>query len=281
LEYTQILCEISDRILTITLNRPEKMNAMTGFMCWEIIDALNKADDNDEVRVIIITGAGNVFSAGADLESANSAELPEGFDPERDIAGMVSLKIYDMKKPVIAAYNGVTVGMALTTTLSADIRIASENARFGLVFTRRAFVSEGACNWFLPRIVGMGKAAEWLLTGRIFKVQEAFDARLVTEVLQEDRLLQRAREIAKEIVLNTSSVSVALCRQLLWKFVGTEHPMEAHQMESKALLWIMNSPEMMEGIMSFLEKRKPNFPLKLSKDMPEFYPWWPDRPFRP
>ena len=287
MEYKQILCEISDRILTITLNRPEKMNAMTSFMCWEIIDALNKADDNDEVRVIIITGAGNVFSAGADLEQPGvdqgpgSMELPAGFDPERDIAGMVSLAIYDMKKPVIAAYNGVTVGMALTTTLASDIKIASENARFGLPFTKRAFVSEGACNWFLPRIVGMGKAAEWLLTGRIFKVQEAFDARLVTEVLQEDRLLPRAREIAGEIVLNTSPVSVALCRQLLWKFVGTEHPMEAHQMESKVLKWILNTPETMEGIMSFLEKRKPNFPLKPSKDMPEFYPWWPDRPFRP
>lgn len=281
MEYTQILYEISDGILTITLNRPERMNAFTHVMCKEIIDALYKADDDDKVRVIIITGAGNAFSAGIDLESVGgNTELPEGFDPERDIAGMISLTIYDMKKPVIAAYNGITVGMALTTTLAADIRIASENARFGLVFTRRAFVSEGASNWFLPRIVGMGKAAEWLLTGRIFEVQEAFDARLVTEVLTEDRLIPRAREISQEIVLNTSPVSVALCRQLLWKLVGAEHPMEAHQMESKALKWIAKTPETIEGVMSFMEKRKPNFPLKPSKDMPEFYPWWPERPFK-
>jgi enoyl-CoA hydratase/carnithine racemase len=193
---------------------------------------------------------------------------------------MISLTVYDLKKPVITAYNGATIGMALTTTLSADIRIASENARFGMPFTRRAFVSEGASNWFLPRIVGMGKAAEWLFTGKIFQVQEALDARLVTEVLPQDRLIPRAREIAQEIVQNTSPVSVALCRQLLWKSVGTEHPMEAHQMESKALHWITKTPDTVEGVMSFMEKRKPNFPLKPSKDMPDFYPWWPERPFR-
>jgi enoyl-CoA hydratase/carnithine racemase len=165
-------------------------------------------------------------------------------------------------------------------TLAADVRIASENARFGLVFTRRAFVSEGSSNWFLPRIVGMGKAAEWILTGRVFGVQEALAARLVTEVLPSDGLISRAREIAQEIVQNTSPVSVALCRQLLWKMVATDHPMEAHKMESKMLFWITKQPDVIEGVMSFLEKRKPNFPMKPSKDMPDFYPWWPDRPFR-
>jgi len=285
MEYTQILYEVSDRILTITLNRPEKMNAFTHVMCKEVIDALHRADDDDDVRVIIITGAGNAFCAGTDLESAGGqgrgkTQLPEGFDPERDIAGMVTLTMYDLKKPVIAAFNGVAVGVGLTMTLAADIRIASENARFGLVFTRRAFVSEGASNWFLPRIVGMGKAAEWILTGRVFGVQEALAARLVTEVLPPDGLVPRARELANEIVQNTSPVSVALCRQLLWKMVGTDHPMEAHKMESKTLSWMTKNPDVIEGVMSFLEKRKPNFPMKPSKDMPDFYPWWPERPFR-
>ncbi|MBM3183525.1 MAG: enoyl-CoA hydratase [Chloroflexi bacterium] len=285
MEYTQILYEVSDRILTITLNRPEKMNAFTHVMCKEVIDALHRADDDDDVRVIIITGAGNAFCAGTDLESAGGqgrgkTQLPEGFDPERDIAGMVTLTMYDLKKPVIAAFNGVAVGVGLTMTLAADIRIASENARFGLVFTRRAFVSEGASNWFLPRIVGMGKAAEWILTGRVFGVQDALAARLVTEVLPPDGLVPRARELASEIVQNTSPVSVALCRQLLWKMVGTDHPMEAHKMESKTLSWMTKNPDVIEGVMSFLEKRKPNFPMKPSRDMPDFYPWWTDRPFR-
>lgn len=287
MEYTQILYEVSDRILTITLSRPEKMNAFTHVMCKELIDALHRADDDDEVRVIIITGAGKAFCAGTDLESAGgnqgqgNRQLPEGFDPERDIAGMVTLTMFDLKKPVIAAYNGVAVGVGLTMTLAADVRIASENARFGLVFTRRAFVSEGASNWFLPRIVGMGKAAEWILTGRVFGVQEALAARLVTEVLPTEGLIPRAREIAQEIVQNTSPVSVALCRQLLWKMVGTDHPMEAHKMESKMLSWMTKKPDVIEGVMSFLEKRRPNFSMKPSKDMPGFYPWWPDRPFRP
>ncbi|MBM3149704.1 MAG: enoyl-CoA hydratase [Chloroflexi bacterium] len=285
MEYSQILYQVSDRILTITLNRPERMNAFTHVMCKEVIDALHRADDDDEVRVIIITGAGNAFCAGTDLESAggrggDKTQLPEGFDPERDIAGMVTLTMYDLKKPVIAAFNGVAVGVGLTMMLAADIRIASENARFGLVFTRRAFVSEGASNWFLPRIVGMGKAAEWILTGRVFGVQEALAARLVTEVLPPDGLVPRARELASEIVQNTSPVSVALCRQLLWKMVGTDHPMEAHKMESKTLSWMTKNPDVIEGVMSFLEKRKPNFPMKPSKDMPDFYPWWPERPFR-
>jgi len=285
MEYTQIRYEVSEGILTITLDRPERMNACTHIMSKEIIDALHKADDDDKVRAIIITGAGNAFCAGTELASEGdlgkaNLKIPDDMEPDRDIAGMVTLTIYDLKKPVIAAYNGVAVGIGLTMTLAADVRIASENARFGLVFTRRAFVSEGASNWFLPRIVGMGKAAEWLLTGRIFKVQEALDARLITEVLPADSLIPRAREIAQEIALNTSPVSVALCRQLLWKLVGTEHPMEAHQMESKALFWITKTPDVVEGITSFMEKRKPNFPMKPSKNMPEFYPWWPDRPFR-
>ena len=287
MEYNQISYEVSDRILTITLNRPERMNAFTNVMCKEVMDALHQADADDEVRVIIITGAGRAFCAGTDLDSGagnmgrDNLQLPEGLDPDRDIAGMVTLTMFDLKKPVIAAFNGVAVGVGITMTLSADIRIASENARFGFVFTRRAFVSEGASNWFLPRIVGMGKAAEWILTGRVFGVQEALAHGLVTEVLPPDGLIPRAREIAQEIVQNTSPVSVALCRQLLWKMVGTDHPMETHRMESKALSWIAQKPDVIEGVTSFLEKRPPNFSMKPSKDMPDFYPWWPDRPFRP
>jgi len=164
-------------------------------------------------------------------------------------------------------------------TLAMDIRLASENARIGFVFARRGLVAEGASTWFLPRIVGVGKAAEWIYTGKVFGVQEALAHGLVSEVLQPDALIPRARELAMEIAQNTSAVCVALCRQLLWKMLGADHPMEAHKIDSKAIWWIFEQPDALEGIMSFLEKRPPNFPMKPSTDMPDFYPWWTNRPF--
>lgn len=285
MEYTQIKYELADKILTITLNRPERLNAFTRVMCKELVDAFGRADADDNVRVIIVTGAGRAFCAGADLDPdmANLAWRPEAspddIEIRRDTAGLVTLAIYDLKKPVIAAINGPAVGVGITMTLAMDIRLASESARIGFVFTRRGLVAEGASTWFLPRIVGMGKAAEWIYTGRVFGAQEALAHGLVNEVLPPDTLIPRAREIATEIVQNTSAVCVALCRQLLWKMAGADHPMEAHKIDSKALWWIFQQPDAREGVMSFLEKRQPNFVMKPSTDMPDFYPWWHSRFF--
>lgn len=285
MEYTQIMYEISDRILTITLNRPERLNAYTLTMCNELIDAFGRADADDDVRVVIVTGAGRAFCAGADLSpdgvvsERRPGEPTDDIEERRDLAGRLTLPIYDLKKPVIAAINGPAAGVGITMTLAMDIRLASENARMGFVFTRRGIVAEGASHWFLPRIVGMGKAAEWILTGRVFGAQEALAHGLVTEVLPPDALIPRAREIALEIAQNTSAISVALCRQLLWKMVGADHPMEAHKIESKGVEWTFQQADAREGITSFLEKRPPNFTMKPSTDMPDFYPWWTERPF--
>jgi len=285
MEYTQIMYEISDRVLTITLNRPERLNAYTLTMCNELIDAFGRADADDDVRVVIVTGAGRAFCAGADLSpdgvtsERRPGEASDDVEEHRERAGRLTLPIYDLKKPVIAAINGPAAGVGITMTLAMDIRLASENARIGFVFTRRGIVAEGASHWFLPRIVGMGKAAEWILTGRVFGAQEALAHGLVTEVLPPDALIPRAREIALEIAQNTSAISVALCRQLLWKMVGADHPMEAHKIESKGVEWSFQQADAREGITSFLEKRPPNFTMKPSTDMPEFYPWWTERPF--
>ena len=285
MEYTQIMYEISDRILTITLNRPERLNAYTLTMCNELIDAFGRADADDDVRVVIVTGAGRAFCAGADLSpdgvtsERRPGEASDDVEEHRELAGRLTLPIYDLKKPVIAAINGPAAGVGITMTLAMDIRLASENARMGFVFTRRGIVAEGASHWFLPRIVGMGKAAEWILTGRVFGAQEALAHGLVTEVLPPDALIPRAREIAMEIAQNTSAIAVALCRQLLWKMLGADHPMEAHKIESKGVEWSFQQADAREGITSFLEKRPPNFTMKPSTDMPEFYPWWTERPF--
>ena len=285
MEYTQIMYEISDRILTITLNRPERLNAYTLTMCNELIDAFGRADADDDVRVVIVTGAGRAFCAGADLSpdgvtsEGRPGEASDDVEEHRELAGRLTLPIYDLKKPVIAAINGPAAGVGITMTLAMDIRLASENARMGFVFTRRGIVAEGASHWFLPRIVGMGKAAEWILTGRVFGAQEALAHGLVTEVLPPDALIPRAREIAMEIAQNTSAIAVALCRQLLWKMLGADHPMEAHKIESKGVEWSFQQADAREGITSFLEKRPPNFTMKPSTDMPEFYPWWTERPF--
>jgi enoyl-CoA hydratase/carnithine racemase len=285
MEYSQILYEVSNRILTITLNRPERLNVFSLVIYQELVDAFSRADADDDVRVVIVTGAGRAFCAGADLDpksgilerySAERHGVPEAY---RDPAGLLNLQIYDLKKPVIAAINGPAVGVGITMTLAMDIRLASENARIGFVFTGRGLVAEGASTWFLPRIVGMGKAAEWMLTGRVFGAQEALAHGLLAEVLPADALIPRAREIASEIAQNTSATSVALCRQLLWKMLGADHPMEAHKIDSKAFWWSLQQPDAREGITSFLEKRPPSFTMKPSTDMPSFYPWWSDRPF--
>lgn len=284
-QFEQIIYDVEDRVLTITLNRPDRLNAFTGTMQNELIDAFTRADNDDEVRVIIMTGAGRGFCAGADLSGGETtfdrARRGEtvGITNRRDGGGKVSLAIYDMRKPLIAAVNGPAVGVGVTMTLPMDIRLASEKARFGFVFTRRGIVPEACSSWFLPRIVGISQAAEWMLTGRVFSAQEALERRLVSQVLPPDELLPRAREIALEIAQNTSAVSVALTRQMIYKALGADHPMEAHKIESKGIVHMGAAEDIKEGINSFMEKRLPDFPMKASTDMPDYYPWWEERTF--
>ena len=286
MEYTQIKYEISDKILTLTLNRPEKLNAFTPTIKAELIDALDRADADDGVRVVIVTGAGRAFCAGADLSGGGQTwdfkaqESAGSLETHRDGGGLVTLKIYDMKKPLIAAINGAAVGVGITMTLPMDIRLASENAKMGFVFARRGIVPEACSSWFLPRIVGISKAAEWVLTGRIFEAREALACGLVSEVLAPDDLMPRAREIASEIAQNTSAISVALARQLLWKMLGADHPMEAHKLDSKCMFWAGAGADAREGVLSFFEKRPAKFTMKPGSEMPEFYPWFADRPFK-
>ena len=280
--FDQILCEVDDRIATVTLNRPDRLNAWTITMMEELIKAFDILDKDDEVRAIIVTGAGRAFCAGADLDPGNFADRQKEMRTDkvpRDTAGQFTLKVYETKKPVIAAINGPAVGVGTTMTLPMDIRIASETARMGLVFNRRGMVPEGCCTWFLPRILGLSQAAEWILTGRVFSAQEALQGGLVSRVLPEETLLPTARELAHEIADNTSGISTALSRQMLWRMLGADHPMEAHKLESKCLHYMFQSIDLLEGVASFLEKRPPNFEMKPSTDMPDFFPWWSDRSY--
>lgn len=288
MELKYLKYEVADNILTLTLNTPDKMNAVNAASCKELIAAFDAADIDDDIRAVIVTGAGRAFCAGADLsDDSNRDSFYDRFTGKADTAlrrddgGVVCLRIYDMKKPVIAAINGAAVGFGITLTLPMDVRIASTKAKMGFVFARRGIILDGAATWFLPRLVGMGAAAEWVYSGRIFSSQEAFDRRLVSELLEPDELMPRARQIAREIVDNSSSISVALCRQLMWKMLGADHPMEAHVLESKILNWMYGVGDSLEGVKSFLEKRQPVFPMKVSKDMPGFYPWWKQREFKP
>ncbi len=280
MEYSHIRYEVSERILTVTLNRPEKMNTFTPRMREELIDALGAADADDDIRVVLVTGEGRAFCAGADFERGGetfdygSRDVEDTLETHRDNGGLVSLRIYDMKKPVIGAINGAAVGVGVTMTLPMDIRLASEDARFGFVFTRRGVVPEACSSWFLPRIVGMSKAMEWVITGRVFSPSEALSAGLVSKVVPHEELVPTAMGLALEIAENTSAVSVALARQLMLRMSAAEHPMEAHKIDSKCMYWMGGRKDAAEGIRSFLEKRKPMFSMKPGSDMPEFYPWW-------
>jgi enoyl-CoA hydratase/carnithine racemase len=279
MEFQQIRCEVEDPIATITLNRPERLNAWTNVMMDELIRAFQMLEMNNEVRAIIVTGAGRSFCAGADLDPDNLGRIMATMrsnEVPRDTVGQFTLKVFEMKKPVIAAINGLSVGAGITLTLAMDIRIASDEAKIGFIFNRRGMVPEGCCTWFLTRIVGISRASEWILTGRIFSAQEAMDAGLVNYVLPPEKLLPRARELALEIADNTSAVSIALSRQMLWRMLGADHPMEAHKIESKCLHYLFHTTDGQEGLGSFLRKRKPKFEMKSSSDMPDFYPWWND-----
>jgi enoyl-CoA hydratase/carnithine racemase len=281
--YETIKVDVSNHIMTITLNRPNRMNAFNSQMRDDLFHAFNRADTDDDVRVVIMTGEGKGYCAGADLHKdggigtfAKDTPLEE----HRDGGGLLSLRIYELNKPIIAAINGPAVGVGITMTLPMDIRIASTNAKMGFVFTRRGIVPEACSGWFLPRIVGINQAMEWAFSGRIFSTEEALESGLVSRVVPPEDLLKTAREIAAEIVENTSATSVALTRQLMWRMLGADHPMESHKIESKLIPWAGHQPDAQEGVESFLEKRKANFTMKVSSDMPDFYPWWQERQFK-
>ena len=281
MDYEQILYDVDDNILTITLNRPEKLNAFTNQMMLEMIDAFDRADADDEIKAIIITGAGRGFCAGADLSSGSSTfdadKAGTGLKP--DGGGLLTLRIFECLKPVIAACNGPAVGVGVTMQCAMDIRLASADARYGFVFAKRGIVPEACSSWFLPRIVGINQALEWAMSGRIFDAEEALDRRFVRSVHPGDELLTAARSLAKEFAHQTSSVSVAMIRQMMWKMLGADHPMEAHKIDSRGVYYTGRSADANEGVQSFLERRAAEFPGKVSTDMPEFFPWWTPREF--
>ena len=282
--YETIIYEVEDNVLTITLNRPERLNAFTREMQAEMIDALDRADADDEVRAIIVTGAGRGFCAGADLGSGGNTFNADGREDResglhRDGGGVLTLRIYEVNKPMISAVNGAAVGVGVTMQLPMDIRLASTNAKFGFVFARRGIVPEACSSYFLPRVVGISQALEWCYSGKVFNAQEAYEGGLIRKPLAPEELLPRAREIAREIVENTSSVSVTLIRHMMWRMLNADHPMEAHKIDSRGIYHRGKSPDSKEGVESFLEKRPAVFPDKVSADMPPYFPWWDEREF--
>jgi len=283
--FKQITYEISENILTITLNRPDKLNAFTHIMRDELIEAFDRADEDDEVRAVIITGAGRAFCAGADLSEGKNTfnydalGVSTGGEVHRDGGGRVTLRMFQSKKPIIGAINGPAVGIGATMTLPFDIRIASNTAKIGFVFSRRGIVPEACSSWFLPRIVGISQALEWVYSGKVFSAEEAKLGGLVRSLHEPEDLLAAAREIARSFIDETSAVSVALSRQMLWRMLGADHPMEAHKVDSRGIFYMGQSPDVVEGVQSFLEKRPAKFSMKPSTDMPVYYPWWKEPEF--
>lgn len=274
-----VLYDVADGVGTVTLNRPDRLNAVDAPMLDALVAAFDRADADDAVRAVIVTGAGRAFCAGADLGAGGATFDRSGTRPEdhRDGGGRVTLRIFDLKKPVIAAINGPAVGFGVTLTLPMDVRLASSAARLGFVFARRGVVPEACSTWFLTRLVGISQAAEWVLTGRVFTPEEALAGRLVSRVLPPGELLPAARALAREIADHTAPVAVALARQMLWKLLGADHPREAHRLDSLGMYWTGRSADAREGVTAFLEKRPARFPLRASADMPPFYPWWTPR----
>ncbi|HEY5047699.1 MAG TPA: crotonase/enoyl-CoA hydratase family protein [Rhizomicrobium sp.] len=295
--YEQIKADVKDNILTLTLNRPEKLNAFTGTMMNEMIDVFARANCDDEVRAIVVTGAGRAFCAGADLSAGavtfdynargdrpdraagSGADIDWSDERLRDGGGRLTLAIFECLKPVIAAVNGPAVGVGVTMQLAMDIRLASESARFGFVFARRGIVPEACSSWFLPKIVGISQALDWTLSGRVFDAQEALRGNLVKEVVEPENLLPRAYALAAEIRDNTAPVSVALIRQMMWRLSALDDPMEAHKIDSRGIYSRGSSGDVKEGVAAFLEKRPANFQQKVSSDMPPWFPWWSERTY--
>jgi enoyl-CoA hydratase/carnithine racemase len=281
-----VATDLTDRIFTITLDRPDRLNAFTVPMQLELCAALDEVDANPDVRAVVVTGRGRGFCAGADLAMGGDtfdvqagSPGPGADDAHRDEGGLVALRIFQCTKPVIAAINGPAVGVGATMTLPMDVRLASESARFGFVFARRGLVPEACSSWFLPRVVGINTALEWTLTGRVFDAQEAFDRGLVRSIHAPDDLLPAAHELASEIASTTSAVSVAMTRQMLWRMLGEPHPMAAHRVDSPAIASLGRSADVREGVTSFLEKRPPQFTDRVPADLPPVWPWWQEPDF--
>ena len=300
MSYETIRYEVADGIATVTLNRPDVYNAMNQQMTRELIAVFDETDRDDAVRAVIVTGEGKAFCGGADLskgadifnkdkngavQQGESIYREDGsidFSKEgaRDGGGTLALRIFASLKPVIGAINGAAAGVGASMLLPMDIRIASDKARLGFVYARRGIVYECCSSWFLPRIVGIARALEWSFSGRVMSAQEIKDGGLVSQIVPHEELLARAREIAREIADNTAPVSIALMRQMAWRSLGMDHPMEAHRWESRGITTRGKSPDAKEGVMSFKEKRLPNFPCKVSSDMPDYFPWWEEPRYR-
>jgi enoyl-CoA hydratase/carnithine racemase len=288
--YETLILDVADGIATMTLNRPDKLNAFNTQMMKDMIAAFDETDANDDVRCVIVTGAGRAFCAGADLSAGaetfnydaraaedREARMREGV--QRDGGGLLTLRIFESLKPVISACNGPAVGVGVTMQCAMDIRLASENARYGFVFARRGLNPEAASSWFLPHLVGVQTALEWCYTGRIFPASEAKERGFVRSIHAPDDLLPAARAIAREIADNTAPVSVAITRQLIWRMAGAAHPMEAHKADSRGIQARGKSGDAREGVSSFLEKRPPAYPDRVSKDLPDIWPHWPQPTF--
>jgi enoyl-CoA hydratase/carnithine racemase len=290
-QYETIRYEVADAVATITMSRPDKLNAFTGQMMHEMIDAIDRVDADDAVRAVIVTGEGRAFCAGADLSEGVDAFVFEGdvvrpdgsldysVDAARDGGGRLTLRLFQCLKPLIAAINGPAVGIGATMTLAMDIRLASSAARMGFVFARRGIVPEAASSFFLPRIVGISQALEWCYSGRVFDAQEAHDGGLVRSLHAPDELLPTAQAIAREIADNTAPVSIALIRQMMWRGTGMSDPMEAHRIDSRGILSRGRSADVAEGVTAFLEKRPAAFPDRVSANMPDFFPWWQEQAY--
>lgn len=294
---TELILEQRDHLLTVTLNRPEALNALTVTMLRELIAAFDHADGDDDVRAVIVTGAGRGFCAGADLSGGSgSFDYEEALAGDeatsqlvgagkaaggelRDGGGLLTLRIFECTKPVIAAINGPAVGVGATMTLPMDIRLAADTARFGFVFAARGIVPEACSSWFLPRIVGISRAAEWCYTARVFPAAEALDGGLVRSLHPAEGLLDAARDLGREIAENAAPVSVALSRMMLWRMLGADHPMEAHKIDSRGVNHTGRGPDAREGITAFFEKRPARWSMRVSQDMPPFVPWWEERRF--
>ncbi|MGI9325462.1 MAG: crotonase/enoyl-CoA hydratase family protein [Pseudomonadales bacterium] len=284
MSYETIQYDVANHILTLTLHRPEQLNAFNRQMMTEMVDALDRADADDDVRAIIVTGSGRAFCAGADLAAGGKTFDADGRDDRAsglhpDGGGVLTLRIFDCKKPMIAAINGAAVGVGVTMTLPMDIRIAADTAKFGFVFARRGIVPEACSSYFLPRVVGISQALEWCYSGRVFPASEAHAGGLLRSLHDKNDLLDAANAIAREIADNTSAISVTMTRQMMWKLLGADHPMEAHKIDSRAIYELGRSADAAEGVQSFLEKRDAQFPGKVSSDLPDFYPWWSERKF--
>jgi enoyl-CoA hydratase/carnithine racemase len=277
MNFEEIRYEVADHVLTITLDRPDRLNAFTPTMARELIEAFDRSDADDDVHAVIVTGAGRGFCAGADLGGGGGTfdwRDRDGGDAgvPRDGGGQVTLRIFDSLKPVIAAINGPAVGVGITMTLPMDVRIAASGAKIGFVFARRGIVPEACSSWFLPRLVGISQAMEWVATGRVFLAEEALAGGLVRSVHPADEVLGVAQELAAEIASEAAPVSVALARRLMWTMLGASHPMEAHRADSRAMFSRGRSSDAFEGVTSFLEKRPAEFSDRVSDGLPELFP---------